>query len=154
MTAVIYDHDRKQIATDSRLTRNGQITSDSSIKYIESGGRVYFFSGSVSDMARSVEILDSSINGDVAGIKSPVDSGVIFYDKGNAFLAGICDDGAVWEEELFCNMGNGSGSQWALAALDHDKTAKQAIKYAATKDAYTGGLTRVFDVIKGRFIRG
>lgn len=40
----------------------------------------------------------------------------------------------------------GSGYQFAIAALDLGKTAKEAVNYAKTRDIYTGGRVRVFDV--------
>jgi len=33
----------------------------------------------------------------------------------------------------------GSGGDWARAALDHGKTAEEAIEYAATRDSFTKG---------------
>lgn len=32
----------------------------------------------------------------------------------------------------------GNGWQWAMAAMDHGATAKEAVEYAATRDIYTG----------------
>jgi ATP-dependent protease HslVU (ClpYQ) peptidase subunit len=40
-------------------------------------------------------------------------------------------------EILSPNYAIGSGSQWATAAMDHGKSAKEAIEYAATRDPHT-----------------
>lgn len=39
----------------------------------------------------------------------------------------------------------GCGFQFALAAMDHGKTAPEAVAYAATRNVYTGGLITVVD---------
>jgi len=51
------------------------------------------------------------------------------------------------------NDAMGSGEEFALAALDHGKTAEDAVAYAATRDSGTGGKIRVFDVAKMEFIK-
>jgi len=47
--------------------------------------------------------------------------------------------------------GEGSGGAWAQAALDFGKTPEEAIKYAMTKDIYTGGKVKkvIFSKNKG-----
>ncbi len=39
----------------------------------------------------------------------------------------------------------GCGIEFALAAMDHGKTAREAVEYAATRNVYTGGLITVVD---------
>lgn len=42
-------------------------------------------------------------------------------------------------------MAIGCGQEFALAAMDHGKTAPEAVEYAATRNVYTGGLITVVD---------
>ena len=41
----------------------------------------------------------------------------------------------------------GSGSQYALAAMDLGKTAEEAVVYASTRDVYTNNVTQVASLI-------
>jgi ATP-dependent protease HslVU (ClpYQ) peptidase subunit len=67
-------------------------------------------------------------------------------------LCGI-DDNEFWVENLYCNQGVGSGFKFAISAMDHGKSAKDAVKYAATRDIYTGGKIHVYDIASARFIK-
>ena len=43
----------------------------------------------------------------------------------------------------------GSGSAFALAAMDHGKTASEAVEYAKERDIYTGGKVRTYNIETG-----
>ena len=48
--------------------------------------------------------------------------------------------------KCFCNESFGSGSSFALSAMDFGKSAKDSVKYAMTRDIYTGGKIKVIKV--------
>jgi len=50
------------------------------------------------------------------------------------------------------NYAQGSGDQWALAALDFGDSAREAVEYAMTKDVYSGGKVHVYDIEKAEFL--
>lgn len=153
MTTIVYDHNAKQIAVDSRATSNGLITSDIEQKWhIDSDGVMWFLSGCVSDY----DLLFLSFkSGDRAYDLPEIPDAVAFIVRdGEVLLRGVTDKGEAWTQRLTGNRCIGSGSTLALAALDFGCSAFDAVKYAATRDCYSGGEIRVFDVAKMEFIQG
>jgi len=146
MTTIVYDHKNKQVACDSRATAGGTILSDAETKYRKKGDYIWFMcgcSGSIDTFLTHFEALkDCAPNLDTSGI---------FVFDGNVYQA--CIDENVFREDLLeVSVGAGSGGDWALAALDHGKTAKEAIEYAMTRDIYSGGKVHVYDIEKGEFL--
>lgn len=142
MTTIAYQYAQNQIAVDSRLTRGNMIVSDNSEKHRVINGQVWFFKGKCSDENLLVAW---GGNGSV-----PECSAIVAKD-GKAFWVVAGDAGLEWTELTF-NEAGGSGQEFALAAMDFGKTAKEAVEYAATRDSATGGVVRVFDVANMRFI--
>ena len=146
MTTIIYDHKNKQIACDSRATAGSTIVSDSVIKFHERAGYIWFMcgcSGSVETFITKFEALkDCAPNIDTSGL----------FVFGKLAYSATIDDDIFREDLLEYSFSVGSGSEYALAALDHGKTAKEAVEYAMTRDIYTGGKVNVYDIEKGEFI--
>ena len=146
MTTIIYDHKNKQIACDSMVTIGSRIASYSFNKFIRVGDKTWFICGSPS----WTDVIVNLKNGD----KIPdyiKDVGVLMLTKGSLYYC-VEDDGYFAISKCDYNIGVGSGRTLAIAALDHGKTARHAIEYAATKDCYTGGDIRVFCTLTGREI--
>jgi len=59
------------------------------------------------------------------------------------------EDGRCSHSEYKYNKTMGSGSDFALSAMDFGKSAKEAVEYAMTRDIYTGGNVQVIDVKTG-----
>ena len=151
MTTIVYDHKLGQIAVDSRSTASGMIVSDNEIKWhVDENGVTWFLSGCVSDYSL---LFDSFKNGDRAFDlpEIPDASAIIVRDK-KVFLRGVTDKGEAWTQPLSSSRCIGSGAQFALAAMDFGCTAADAVKYAATRDCYTGGKVHVFDIADGEFV--
>ena len=128
------------VAFDSRCTRGGDIVTDDFKKHYKRNGVDYIIAGAPAD----VEVL-------IAMYEDPALRGVpevqaIIIDEGKVFDVHATDDGELTCLEVYFNIGIGSGYQWALSALDQGCTPKQAIKYAASKDAFTGGKIRIVKV--------
>ncbi len=145
MTTIVYDHKNKQVAVDSRSTANNLIVSDKTIKFKENEKGLWFFTGSRAD------------EDDLAGLEHN-DKPEVKPDC-SAFIVsnGVCklvtfngDYVSVSNNEY--NHAIGSGSDFALAALDFGKSAKEAIEYAKTRDSATGGKVHVYDIQTGEFI--
>ncbi len=144
MTTIVYDHNARQIACDSRCTGDGIIKTDSFIKYRYSGAALFFFTGPVSDHEK---LINAYSHGKIEKCEA---NAMIFVD-GNVMLCGI-DNEEFWLENSAYSQGIGSGFKFALAALDFGKSAKEAIEYAATRDFYTGGKIHVLDIDTGKFL--
>ena len=62
------------------------------------------------------------------------------------------DNGVYRSSLIEYNDSAGSGGEFAIAALDMGKTAKEAVEYAMTRDFYSGGKVHVYDIETGDFI--
>lgn len=140
MTTVVYDHKNKQVAIDSRYTRGDIIDSDKGDKVRKDKRGIWLFAGHQGDF---VDLMKLERNE-----KTEVrpDCGAILISEGKAFTVDTDNDGFCIVSELTDSFAMGSGSNFAIAALDFGKTAKEAVNYAKTRDVYTGGRVRVFDL--------
>jgi hypothetical protein len=67
-------------------------------------------------------------------------------DKGKVYRMGQSISNGFWIDECKFSRADGSGYKFALGAMDHGKSAKDAVKYAMTRDIYTGGKVKVIKV--------
>lgn len=149
MTTIVYDHDNKKIACDSRIIKDGVIRSDDYVKWRKDDTGVYFFSGTASDIEPFMKA-DKTIG---AKSSSVLKLGAIKVDNdGNVFECSFCDNDGYWEMPLTHSTTMGSGEQFALAALDNKDSAERALRYAMTRDVYTGGTIYVYDIDKREFV--
>ena len=136
MTTIAYNHKRKEIAVDGRLTAPcGVITNDKYIKVIAENGNHWFLAGSISDHQLLIDIH----NGEKS-VNYELDAYALRVDKdGNVDLCANIDNGAPTIEPITYNYAIGTGYQFALAAMDFGRSAKEAVQYAAKRDSNTGG---------------
>ena len=140
MTTIAFNYKDKQVAVDSRVTRGDMIDRDNAIKSIKNDKGIWFFAGAEDDFA---DLMALSRNQKV-DVKP--DCSAILISEGLAFVVGTDAEGYCFHSELLANYAIGSGKPFAIASMDHGKSAKDAVKYAMTRDIYSGGRVRVFDV--------
>lgn len=140
MTTIAYHYGDGQIAVDSRITAGGRIVSDSDDKTIKNKIGLWFFSGDASDCA-DLAVLNH--NDKVSAIP---ECAAFLIVAGNVYLVVVNDDMYCQHSFLDYNYAIGSGGDFALAAMDFGKSAKEAVKYAMTRNCYSGGKVRVFKV--------
>lgn len=146
MTTIVYCHKTKQIAVDSRVTAGMLIKSDSAAKFIKNKrGEIWFISGQRSEGENYSKLK----HGDVVNDDFNIDAIVI---KDGEVYSAIESNGVLSFCKVEWNEATGSGNEFALAALDFGKTAKEAVEYAATKDCYTGGKVHVFNLDGGEVL--
>lgn len=150
MTTIVYDHKARQIAVDGRTTAGGLICTEKAEKWIRDGNDWWFLCGSVCDRERMIEYIK---DGNMEPPRWKIECSGFLVSKGKVYQCLVTDDGEPCKSEIHYSDSMGSGSQFALAAIDHGKTAKQAIKYAMTRDNGTGGKVSVFDVDKMEFVK-
>ena len=147
MTTIIYEHKSKTIACDSRAVANGVIGSDNCIKWRYKNENLFFFAGLICEFEDFIGHY---------GVKSKPElsfqTSSIMVNNGKTYFCGIDERDGWWQEELNYNVSIGSGKPFALSALDFGRTPKQAVRYASTRDIYTGGKCHVFDIEKMTFI--
>ena len=117
-------------------------------KYRVIDGDMWFFSGPTFDFDVLVGAYKSK---EKVGGGARYTVGAIRVSKGVAYLLGI-DEGIAWESVIENSDSLGSGGLFALASLDHGKTVRQAVEYACTRDIYSGGKIRVYDIATAKFI--
>lgn len=140
MTTIAYNHKDREIAHDGRTTRGDWIMSDSSEKMTEVNGVKFFLCGSVCDYDLMISMY--------FGAKSEVvpEANAFVIDGGKLFRIGCSSEAIFWKSPVECNDAMGSGSSWAIAAMDFGKSAVDAVKYAATRDNGTGGQIKVYQL--------
>lgn len=146
MTTIAYHHKDGQIAVDSLATQGGRVLTEKFNKVITNELGMWIICGVTCDYARFIMMKPL----DVIDVELEV-SAILIRDK-KAFSVYQNKDGHYCEDELTCNDTHGSGADFATAAMDHGKSAKEAIEYAITRDIYTGGKVQVIDVKTGKVI--
>lgn len=140
MTTVAYDHEGKTIAVDSRFTRGDMISTDNGNKIIKRDGVTFVLAG---QSAMYPDLVDMWFGGDV---KEELACSALVVSKGKVYHYGLDGDRDISSELIEENFTMGSGATWALSSMDHGKSAKDAVKYAMTRDVYTGGKIRLIKV--------
>ena len=140
MTTIVYNHESKEIAVDSRFTRADVISTDKATKALRKNGVVFVCEGR---SARYHMLVDMWFSGEA--VKDLECSALVVF-AGQVFDYGLDDDGEILSELVDENHAKGSGAQFALSAMDFGKSAKEAVQYAMTRDIYTGGKVKVIKV--------
>ncbi|WP_342649103.1 proteasome subunit beta [Pseudomonas sp. REB1044] len=128
------------IAHDTRQVRGGVIVSDDCSKCQVVDGVSFFLSGAVCDE----KALIAAYFGTPSQV--PVECSGYAVDGGRLLMVGHDDRTGIWKQEL--DPANpdaiGSGSAYALAAMDMGATAQEAVRAAVKRDIYTGGKVVTF----------
>lgn len=140
MTTIAYHHKSKEVAIDSRYTRGDIIDSDKGNKVRKDNRGTWLFAGHQGDFKDLMKLQRNE------KVEVRPDCGAVLISKGVAFTVDTDNDGFCIISEINDNFTMGSGSNFALAAMDHGKSAKEAVDYAKTRDIYTGGRVKVFKV--------
>lgn len=130
------------IAYDSRQTRGGAIVSDDAPKCQVVDGVSFFLAGAVCDE----KALIAAYFGTPSAV--PVECSGYAVDGGKLLMVGYDDKTGIWKQEL--DPANpdaiGSGSAYALAAMDMGASAEDAVRAAMKRDIYTGGKIRALRI--------
>lgn len=141
MTTIVYDHKRKQIATDGRETTNEIILSDTVDKSIKVGDATFFLAGDSGD----IEIFcDEFEKGKL--YQTELNAGGYMIKDGKAYNVYVNEVFVFCQIELKSSEAFGSGGEFAIAALDFGCSAKEAVKYAMSRDFKSGGKIRVYNL--------
>ena len=152
MTTIVYDHQSGKIACDSMLSNEGLIVSLNFQKWLEVGGVFWFFCGATCDFMKLIErFCENSRNKPDYHISA---SSIVVRQDGVFECAVDNDTGEPFSTPLNYNYAIGSGTPFALAALDFGRSARESVEYASTRDAYTGGDCHVFDCAAHGFSSG
>lgn len=134
MTTIAYKHSERTIAVDSRATGNGVVSTDNKEKIIHRDDLVFVVTGLTCDIELFIQYYQGRHNTDLI----PEADGLVI-DGGVLYKAHVNSDGVLCKFEVEWDVADGSGGQFALAAMDHGKSARDAVEYAKTRCIYTGG---------------
>lgn len=149
MTTIVYDHKARQIAVDGRATSGHLINTEEAIKWAQDGDDWWFICGAVCDENQFIEYMNAK---DPDTPKREIECSAFLVSAGRVYQC-VIDEGKQCKSEINYSDSIGSGSQWALAALDMGKTAAESVEYAKTRDTGTGGKVSVFDIERMGFIQ-
>jgi len=141
MTTIAYCHKDREIAVDSRATRGNIIDSDNDNKLKIVNGVTFIMTGKACDYQLLIDIYFG-----VDKTELVPDCCCMVIDDGKFYEFSVESDGSTCRDELVSDTAFGSGASFALAAMDFGCNAKDAVKYAKTRDCKTGGRVRVFKV--------
>lgn len=145
MTTVVF-YPPNTICCDSRVTCGSQIESDNYSKYQEvklNGKRTRFWiAGSLSDIQNFVEAYALSETRD-----RELECEAFVFEKGTLYHVQIDEEDihkTVIDRSEHTAIG--SGSPYALTAMDLGCNAREAVKMAARRDSCTGGRIRIYKI--------
>lgn len=146
MTTIAYDG--RYIAADGRETYGNMICEDFVDKSIVTSSGIFFLAGGASDCIKFSKSF-------IVDQKTDIDDDTIgfLFKEDACFMVGI-SDGVFWDyDQTGKPFSVGSGSQFAIAAIDHGKSAVDAVRYAITRDCKSGGKITCFDTKTKKFIK-
>lgn len=147
MTTIAYDG--RYIAVDSRVSQDNRIVNDECDKFIIRTGWVFFLTG---NLAIQKEFIDCFCNGSSYRKKGAI--GAIGFNETDGLVYDFNHGDDQFDLcHLYHKEAIGSGMHYAIAAMDFGRSAVDAVKYASTRDMYTGGSIRCFDTRTGKFIK-
>lgn len=126
---------------DSRCTAGTLIVDDKCNKVFKRGALTFVGGGELADLLTLVEYYPQQFEPTVT-----LNAQAFLLTEGECFMVRV-EKGEYKHDLIDHNATLGSGGDFALAAMDFGKSAKEAVKYAATRDCATGGRVRV---IKGK----
>ena len=147
MTTISYNHKDKQISCDSRLTDNRTIRSDSWRKWYELDGSINFACGCSSEIPLFLAEYDW---GEKSGHEYQCIVLQVCDDE--VFLLCTSEDGIFNKYPIRYDEAIGSGSNFALSAMDFGKSSSEAVEYAITRDSGSGGKVHTYDIATKQFI--
>lgn len=141
MTTIAYKN--HIIAYDGFATSGNEITENDFDKMFAVDDAIFFMSGAISDFDNFFSVF---LYGERPS-KNNECEGFVIYDK-KLWKAAISPINGFWKRQLSFSKhyALGSGEHFALTAMDLGKSAFEAIEIATTRDIYTGGLIRTYEI--------
>lgn len=146
MTTIAYDG--RYIAADGRETMSTIITNDSVDKSIKTDKGLFFLCGQSKDCK---EFAKEFAPREPTKITSSI-SGFLYKDK-EVYWVGVSEGEYFLDSQDGVLLAAGSGRDYAISAMDHGKSAVDAVRYAITRDSCSGGKIICFDTSTGEFIK-
>ncbi|WP_431786944.1 hypothetical protein [Vibrio harveyi] len=135
MTTLVYDHENKIVAYDSRHIKDESIIiSDSLDKLHIVNDHKFLGCGKVGDINLLIKAYLDKQPPECEMLRA-----IIWSIESDRVRRVGFSDNALWVNTLQYSATDGSGADFALAALDMGKSASEAVEYAMKRDPFTGG---------------
>ena len=151
MTTIAYHHASREVAVDGRVTSGALVATNNFEKWRLSGEDVWFLSGAIPDWDRFISHQTGILKGRP---DFEVCCSALLVSGGKCYEAGMTEAGEPWRSVLTYDLAIGSGRDFAIAAMDHGKGARDSVGYASVRDNGTGGKISVFSIESMSFIGG
>jgi ATP-dependent protease HslVU (ClpYQ) peptidase subunit len=148
MTTIVYDHAKRQMASDGRAATGNLISAETEDKWIRDGDDFWFICGSTADRERLIKHFKDA---EPSAPKWPIQCSALLVRDKRVYHCVVTAEGEPCKSEIKYSDSMGSGGDFGLAALDHGASAREAVAYAATRDVGTGGKITVFDIEASTF---
>jgi 20S proteasome alpha/beta subunit len=142
MTTIAYDGEF--VAVDGRETQGNLICGDSVMKIYMRDGAWFIIAGCSDDCTRFVRDFSDRKETDIDAATEG-----FMIDASEIFYVSIYDGKFYKTRQCGQKFAIGSGASFALAAMDHGKSAVDAVEYAKTRDCKTGGEVKFIHVHSG-----
>lgn len=139
MTTIAYSYKDKQIAVDSRITANNKICTDSFNKIYMMHDVTFVMCGETAHFPLLIDAWLGEYDGEELNAKCLAIIGTDVYEV-DYREEGLYKNLLTYDEAL------GSGSDYALAAMDLGESPAAAVRYASTRDCATGGRVQTIDI--------
>lgn len=130
-TLIITD---KAFYSDTRVTAGGEILDDNYKKLFKYKGWVIGMTGNPCELQYHIK---KYLDGDK--VTHQTEGCCMVHKEGTTRHIRFYKDGTIDDTIESFTRCLGSGAEWARAALDFGKTPEEAVKYAMSKDIYSGG---------------
>lgn len=137
------------IAYDSRTIRGDYILTDNVNKKRETEENFYFMSGSVDEFKAFIELYEKNIQ---PTHKLDVCAFIVSRCEKRIYYAACWETNEglflIHKTEVDCAQAIGSGTSFAMTAMDCGKSAIEAVKTAMIRDPKTGGEVHSFALVE------
>ena len=147
MTTIPYDG--RYIAVDSRISVDRHVSTDSYEKFNDFDEWILFWSG-----AKNQKDLFMNVFIEKGDFFDDPKVSLTAYNKKTKFVYhAYAEDKKMLMDRLEWKDAQGSGSCYAIGAMDAGKSAVEAVKIAMKRDCATGGKIHCLDTHTGKFIK-
>lgn len=141
MTVIAYDHKRKTLSVDSLFVSGERKSYGSKFRVLDDG-RVIVFAGDAKEGRKAAMAIEAGLAPTLAAIASCTI--VVLYTKGRQKGQVLMYDDNPEYERVTKTDAWGTGSDFAMGALDAGATSEEAVKIACKRSASCGGKVHTF----------
>lgn len=142
MTTIVYDAALARVYIDSRLSTSSAVISDDYDKSIKLIDGFMLPTGEVTECQELARL----VNGTIKQADKDLNAEGFVVCHSGIYHVMTSDDGDLLRYRLTDSFSIGSGSRYAIGAMDAGATGREAIVIASKRCLFTGGKIRTYKV--------